>query len=1187
MRPRGVGMWAGNWGAGLVVALAGVLFTPLAARAKVPETPRFISYGVDEGLASTTIISIENDRRGYLWIATRDGLARFDGVTFKNYQHDPTVPGSLPANAVSAVHVDGRDRVWVATTMRGVSRLDPSTDQFVHIRAPAHGDLIGVWSIASTRDGSTWFGTYNNGLYRLDKSGNWQHFRASPQMGGLPSDEVLALAADPKGGLWIGTGAGLLFWDGNRVRKQSLGDLERPRVISLTVDEGGLWVGTMSGTRVRRSDGRIETPSWLSDTPETIVFSTRIDGQKTRWIATATGLWRVVNGRLSAVPTLRGEGFRFGARLVVDEESGLWIGREGGGLLHLPAAWRNFAAFPTGDTTHGFSASVVRGLSASSNGKVWIGGAGGGLDHFDTATGNIERVISKEKLSGCRVYSTAQQNAGNLWVGCFEGLFKFSRSGSQDWGKAEAVEGWDDGSVNYMLETPNGLLWVVGRTTLQAFDGSGRLVRKIVPGQLLGRASYNLGAIRIGPEGKLWIFGDRGIQEWSETEQKLRPVHGAPDDVVFDLAVDSSGFVWIHRLGELAAYRWNGTSLNLVNRVGGAEGLPRVGSSGVMVDRYRRVWLTTARGLVRYDARNGSLRVYTTRDGLLSHEFDTMPPLMLPNGHVLAATTEGLVEFDTNAFNESNVRPAVELASVSLRREDEVVALAAESSSIVMRPGDRDLRVTARVPSLADASRRRFRFWLHGYDKTWVDDAEGERVFTRLSPADYELEVIAATADGFWSSSRRLRITVLPPWWRTNWAFAIFLLAGVLLVAAIAAAYRARLRRIHVIELLDQRRELAERASQAKTHFLANLGHEIRTPMTGVLGMAELLQSDGLPPNQRGRVDAIQVAGQHLLRLVNDALDLARIEAGRLELLDTPFEIAHLVDEVAALLKPQAEAKGLTFVDERDARTPRALRGDASRIRQILLNLGHNAVKFTERGAVSLRVGPAYGGADGIVLEVGDTGPGMDEAQQERLFRRFEQAEGACTASRYGGSGLGLAICQELANAMGGRVEVESAPGHGTCFRVHLPLPATVLHDPVVPRHVREVGAGVRVLHVEDDAVVAEVVRDLLLAHGHFVVHAPQGLAALAEIATTPFDVVLLDLDLPGLDGLELGRLLRTQWPALPVVALTARADAEAEADAREAGMVAFLRKPATGDELARAVARHAVRRAVREAVPT
>jgi CheY-like chemotaxis protein len=210
--------------------------------------------------------------------------------------------------------------------------------------------------------------------------------------------------------------------------------------------------------------------------------------------------------------------------------------------------------------------------------------------------------------------------------------------------------------------------------------------------------------------------------------------------------------------------------------------------------------------------------------------------------------------------------------------------------------------------------------------------------------------------------------------------------------------------------------------------------------------------------------------------------------------------------------------------------------------------------------------------------EVADTGPGLDESQRARLFRRFEQADGARTAARHGGSGLGLAICQELARAMGGRIEVETAPGQGTRFRVFLALPAVALPETPAPRHVRESRQpfGVQVLVVEDDPVVACVVRDLLQQRGHDVVHAAHALAALAECSRTVYDIVLLDLDLPGLDGLELARLLHAQQHGLPLVALTARADAHAEADTRAAGMVGFLRKPVTGEQLADAVARHA-----------
>src|SRR5690606_12263463 len=220
-------------------------------------------------------------------------------------------------------------------------------------------------------------------------------------------------------------------------------------------------------------------------------------------------------------------------------------------------------------------------------------------------------------------------------------------------------------------------------------------------------------------------------------------------------------------------------------------------------------------------------------------------------------------------------------------------------------------------------------------------------------------------------------------------------------------------------------------------------GHEVRTPMTGVLGMTELLLGTPLDPRQRGYADSIRGAGEHLLRLVNDALDLARIESGKLELAEEAFDLRALVDDVAALMAPLAEARGLTFAMEFDRDVADGWRGDAVRLRQILLNLIGNAIKFTERGSVT--IGVRRDADAGIHLRVADTGPGLNAEQQTRLFRRFEQAEGARTAARYGGSGLGLAICQELAAAMGGTITVESSPGVGAAFDVHLPLPEAIL----------------------------------------------------------------------------------------------------------------------------------------------
>jgi signal transduction histidine kinase/BarA-like signal transduction histidine kinase len=599
--------------------------------------------------------------------------------------------------------------------------------------------------------------------------------------------------------------------------------------------------------------------------------------------------------------------------------------------------------------------------------------------------------------------------------------------------------------------------------------------------------------------------------------------------------------------------------------------MPAAESGGVQADRNGAIWVTSARGLVRYDPIGDRLRVFGVRDGLPSQEFEWRAPLFAASGLGLASTQSGLVLFDPARIRSEGPVPKLALDVLSLRRGEDQIELDAEASQFSIGPDDRDLRVVARLLSFSDPSAHRYRFWLHGYDPDWVEvGAQGERIFSRLEPGHYWLEIRAANADGRWSEPRAFKLQVQAPWWRTSLARGAYAALAILLVAIVFWAYRRRMRLRLSRQLLDQHQLLTEASSEAKSRFLATLGHEIRTPMTGVLGMAELLQAGELAPQQRARVEAIQRAGQHLLRLVNDALDLARIEAGKLSLLDEAFDLHALLDDVANLLRPLAEAKGLPFLLQRAPGTPRGLRGDPGRVRQILLNLGNNAIKFTARGEVALRSADT---PNGVVLEISDTGPGMNADQQARLFQRFEQADGARTTLRYGGSGLGLAISQELAAAMGGRIAVHSQAGLGSTFRVLLPLPSAVLEErAVIAAAPVNPGKRRRVLVVEDDPTVAEVVVGLLASLGHEAVHAPQGLAALSELKVSRFDLALLDLDLPGLDGFELARLIRAQGHRLPLVALTARADAEAEPLARAAGMDGFLRKPVTGQILAEAM---------------
>lgn len=547
---------------------------------------------------------------------------------------------------------------------------------------------------------------------------------------------------------------------------------------------------------------------------------------------------------------------------------------------------------------------------------------------------------------------------------------------------------------------------------------------------------------------------------------------------------------------------------------------------------------------------------------------------------LIGATSDGsTVLLDTAMPDIAPFVPALQLEHLSVLRNGARIALPMDRP-FQLGPGDRQLQIVSRLLSYSDPLSNRYRSFLKGFDTEWQTSGNaGIREFASLPAGNYELALQGVDPLGNRSQVRTLRFTVNPPWWRSDVGIALICLLGLLLSALLAAAYRRRVRMRAQWQLAQHKRELAEQASQAKTRFLATLGHEVRTPMTGVLGMSELLLQTPLDGRQQGYASAIQSAGKHLLRLVNDALDLARIEAGKLPLDYRDFDLRQLIRQVAELVRPTAEQKQLVFECELEDALPPALHGDASRVQQILLNLLFNAVKFTEHGNVSLRVSVLpQGHKRGIRMEVRDTGPGMSAEQRGRLFQRFEQAEGALTLARHGGSGLGLAICRELAAAMGGEVTVSSELGRGACFVVELPLRWVAALPAVTPNAARTTPlhdqAPLQLLLVEDDPTVAQVIVGLLQTRGHQVTHVLHGLAALAEVSTRSFDAGLCDLDLPGIDGAALVAQLRARGVRFPIVAVTARADADAEPQAMAAGCNGFLRKPVTGDLLAQALAR-------------
>ncbi len=1163
-----------------------------------PALPQFVPMTVADGLPSSAVYKTVQDPQGFIWIGTQDGLARYDGVSFHVFRHDPADPTSLASNDVSTLLIDRVGTLWCGGEASGLNRLEADGKSFTHWRhQPNATGTLGsddLFSLAEDAAGGIWVGTYLGGLNRLQADGSFLHVdHDAEDPASLRSSTVYALHADAQNRLWIGTDEGLDVRDadGHIVHVELPPTAERagPSIVMafLPDTDGSMLVGTRKG--LFRVDAQLHYQGELAKaTPPLMVSALASTGDAGLWIGTLTGVASLdAHGLQHYSAEEAAPGAYPGTRtmdILPDAEGGTWFALFDGGIARLPPHWRNFVALRhiPGDTAS-LTRARVKALGVDPAGTIWAASGSDGLDRIDRASGHIERWGERLHIAGQRLTAVLPDGTNRIWVGFQTGLKRYALDTLAavdipvDLARTDALP---QGFVDNLARAPDGSIWASahGGGVVHIGADPPRVLRRYTPAaKTLGDA--DIFVLTLDARGDPWLATASGVEHYNAETDRFVPVAGIAHDSIHALAFAPDGKLWLDRLGALESYRIDAGVAYPEQRFDAASGWPSVNANALAISADGSVWATSTRGLWRVHGRSHVVRRFDARDGLPSQEFLPGALAAAPDGTLYAGTLGGAVAFDPAALRLETPAPPLRITALDVRRGDRTLALDS-AAPIELRHDDRDLHIEMRALSYANSAANHYRFQLEGFDRDWVDAERGERVYSQLAPGAYTLRARAANADGAWSQLiPPLAIHVARAPWATPLAYALYAL-GVLLVAVAALrAWRTRARRRHALVLADERRRGNEQLIEAKSAFLATLGHEIRTPMTGVLGMSELLLATSLDPRQQGYANAIHQSGHLLLRLINDSLDIARIDAGKLALDDHPFDPAALLREVATLQQPLAQRKHLSIEVRVDANVPALVWGDALRIKQILLNLAGNALKFTERGGVTLellRVGTGY-----LRFRVADSGPGMSAELCARLFNRFEQAEGV--TRQHGGSGLGLAICRELTALMGGTIAVSSTPGEGSVFSVDLPI-----YEAVGP-HAAETAststpatAALDVLLVEDDPTIAEVVCGLLSQLGHRAVHVGNGLAALAELrahttdtgAARRFDIALLDLDLPGVDGLQLARMIRaSEHATLPLVAVTARAVGDEEAQIRAAGMNVLLRKPLTSVLLGNAIA--------------
>lgn len=1141
-------------------------------------------FGVDDGLSESGVTTIRQDRDGYLWVGTQLGLNRFDGVRFTAFY----VENGLPGNQIEALLVDSSGRVWVGTNAGLAVRAG---DRWVQLPLP--GDAAARKVTTLVESNGFLFAGVDAHVLRVDLRGigSWlaaggpaptstPEWMQSAPIPGSPAPGVRQIVSRVDGDLLVATKGGLFALSPTTLAvAPALPEIAQLRALSIAsiawTPRGALWVVGEDGALLRSIGSRLVPFGKAEGLDSSNVSGVTLDGSGALWVRTLEdGTFRIEDDRVERV---REEKVRV-QDAFVDREGTVWLGGYEG-LVRMRRA--KFGRLTARD---GLPSPIVFPIVHAKNGDAWLGTEhglvrvrGGALTVFGKRDGFASEIVT----------SIAERADGAVFVATLAGVY--SPKGAAWAPFASKATGLPSDSVTAILFASDGKLWIATVGGLVVLDGTAIVARYTAESGLLSARPYALFEDR---SKRMWIGYDEGGGVSYVEGGKLTHLgtQGAlPAATTGDFLEDSKGRFWIATTGGLA--RRDGDAFRIFTV---RDGLPSSAVYAMAEDGAGVLWLSTSRGLSTFDGER-VLATYTADDGLVSNEGNTDGAAIDATGRLWFSSVAGVTIVDPEHIPRNDVAPTAFVESV--RAGDRV--LGAADLARALPSIDRNLAFDFTATSFVEPKRMAFAYMLEGFDDAWHDlpsPVPARRAtYTNLPPGRYTFRVRATNNDGVWSAPASLSFSLAPPWWRTPWAFVLWLVTAAGLVAAIVQARTSILRRRQVTleaeadALAKSNAELA-RLDSLKDEFLANTSHELRTPLNGIIGLAEaLLVSLGDDARSRARknLSMIVASGRRLASLVDDILDFAKLRHGDLTLRLHPIDLRSVVDVVLELSKPLASGKQLALVNDVDAALPPVM-ADEPRVQQILHNLVGNAIKFTRRGHVRL-----YATVAGPLASVSveDTGIGVAPEAQERIFASFEQADGG-VAREYGGTGLGLAITRKLVEAHGGTIRVTSTAGEGSTFTFTLPIaagrtPATAprpalsaTHDapPIDGASVRAPPANVgTVLVVDDEAVNREVLAQQLEPLGVRVVQVASGADALESLGREAPDLVLLDVMMPQMSGYEVLTHIRQRFGEgdLPVILLTAKARTEDVVAGFAHGANDYLTKPFSREELAARVMLH------------